>query len=294
MKELYFAYGSNLNSADLRSWCLAENAAYPLEEKFANAFIPDMRLTFNFFSEERGGGVLNIRKQLGNAVPGALFRVAPGGWEVLHRRELAPKTHRAIKVTALTEDGRAHEAVTYLVSSEFTEGVFVPPAAKYARVVGLGLEENNIDSGIFSATASGKEPPWCIDHLFVYGTFMRNERRHHILRSWGISEFAETVTAPGALYDSGKGYPAMCPAEGQRVTGELFRLQDPRASFEILDIVDEFKGYEAEGSNFRRAVVRTSTPSGQSVLAWVYLLNGTPGNMRLIESGNWREAEKGA
>ncbi len=112
MKGLYFAYGSNLNSADLRSWCIAENVAYPLEGKFANGYIPDMRLTFNFYSEERGGGVLNIRKQLGNAVPGGLFRVAPGGWEVLNRRELAPKTHREIKVTALTDDGRTHEAVT--------------------------------------------------------------------------------------------------------------------------------------------------------------------------------------
>lgn len=294
MKGLYFAYGSNLNSTDLGNWCLAENADYPLEEKFANAFIPDMRLTFNFYSEERGGGVLNIRKQLGNAVPGALFRIAPGGWGVLDRRELAPRIHREIKVTALTEDGCAHEAVTFLVSSEFTEGGFVSPAEKYLQVVGQGLAENNIDTRILNALASGKEPPWCIEYLFVYGTFMRNERRHHILQSWGISSFADTASAPGALYDSGKGYPAMCPAEGPRVTGELFHLKDPRASFEILDIVDEFKGYESAGSNFRRAVVRTKTQGGQSVLAWVYLLNGTADNMRLIKSGNWREAEKGA
>ncbi len=297
MNNLYFAYGSNLNSADFKSWCIENGFEFPLA-KFANAFIPDMRLVFNFNSPKRGGGVLNIRNQFGNAVPGVLFRVVSGdkGWEVLDKKELAPLIHHKLQVTALTEDGRTHDAETFLVSASMTEGLFVPPADKYVKIVEQGYAEQGLQDTageIFKEIAEGKEPPWCISRLFVYGTFMRGESRNHILQSTGVIEFAETATAAGELYDTGKGYPAMVPAAGPldgSVSGELFVLKNPRAAFEILDIVEDFRGYGSQKSVYRRAVIRTKTQSGRSITAWVYMLDGTAEKLNVIRSGDWRKA----
>jgi len=302
MDELYFAYGSNLNSADFKSWCLENGLEYPLR-KFANAFIPDMRLVFNYNSPKRGGGVLNIRNQFGNAVPGALFRIENGnkGWETLDKKELAPTVHRKLKVTALTEDGRAHDAETFLVSAAVTEGLFVPPDEKYVKIVKQGYAEQGLEKAaenFFEEIAAGKEPPWCINHLFVYGTFMRGECRNHILKSTDVIEFAELASAKGELYDTGKGYPAMVPAagpaDGPKVSGELFLLKNPRSAFEIVDIVEDFRGYGSQKSVYRRAVIRTETQSGRSVPAWVYMLNGSAEKLSLIATGDWHKAEKGA
>lgn len=296
MGDLYFAYGSNLNSADFKDWCAENGLEYPLR-KFANAFIPDMRLVFNHNSPKRRGGVLNIRNQLGNAVPGVIFQVVSGarGWDILDRKELAPSIHHKLKITALTEDGQVHDAATFLVSASMTEGMFVPPHEDYVKVVEQGYAEQglaDVAGSTFKEVAAGKEPPWCLSHLFVYGTFMKGECRNHILKSTEVIEFAETATVTGELYDTGKGYPAMAPArspDGPKVAGELFTLKNPRSAFEILDIVEDFRGYGSKKSVYRRAVIRTVTRSGRSIPAWVYMLNGPADNMSPIQSGDWRK-----
>lgn len=296
MAGLYFAYGSNLNSTDFRNWCTENRLEYPLR-KFANAFIPDMRLVFNYNSPTRGGGVLNIRNQFGNAVPGALFMVEKDqGWETLDKKELAPTIHHKLKVTALTEDGRAHDAETFLVSASMTEGLFIAPEETYVKIVEQGYAEQGLEAAagyFFREIAAGKEPPWCINHLFVYGTFMRGESRNHILQSTNVLDFAELATVAGELYDTGKGYPALAPvsapASGPKVSGELFLLKNPRSAFEILDIVEDFRGYGSQKSVYRRAVIRTNTQSGNSIPAWVYMLDGSAEQISLMKSGDWRK-----
>lgn len=296
MSDLYFAYGSNLNTHDFKAWCRENGFEYPLS-KFANAYIPDMRLVFNFKSAGRGGGVLNIRNQFGNAVPGVLFRVgSEKGWDILDKKELAPDIHHKLTITALTEDGQTHNAETFLVAPSMTEGLFVPPSDKYMKIVEDGYAEQGIEDvagNFFREIAAGKEPPWCISSLFVYGTFMRGESRNHILQSTEAIEFAETATVSGKLYDTGKGYPAMVPALGPAdgtVSGELFRLKNPRAAFEILDIVEDFRGYGSRKSVYRRAVIRARTGDGRSTPAWIYMLDGTAEKFELIDSGDWRKA----
>jgi len=73
-----------------------------------------------------------------------------------------------------------------------------------------GYAEQGLDKvadNFLKEIAAGKEPPWCINHLFVYGTFMRGESRNHILKSTDVIEFAELATVTGELYDTGKGIP---------------------------------------------------------------------------------------
>ncbi len=284
----YFAYGSNLNLSDMKEWCADNNIEFPLKEKVANAYLPDMRLTLNYNSTERGGGVLNIRQQMGQVVPGVLFRVAPGGWSALDKRELAPRIHRELNVLALTDDGRAHPALTFLVAAPLTESVFVPPSKEYVKIVEGAIEYHNLNGRAFRALVEGKDQPWIIDNLFVYGTFMEGESRHHILKSWGIPAPGRAAQSEGMLFDSGKGYPCMTPSAGSIVHGELYTLPDPRKAFEMLDIVEDFRGYGDAGSNFRRSVIKVRDVQ-KFFIAWCYIYAKPSEGLAPIPSGSWRK-----
>jgi len=87
-------------------------------------------------------------------------------------------------VTTLTEDGWAHEAIAYQVDYTLTEGGFISPDFDYLHVIKDGLAFHGIDDRMLKAVSKGKEAPWIIDRLFVYGTLMEGESRHHILESW--------------------------------------------------------------------------------------------------------------
>lgn len=290
---LYFAYGSNLNAADLQLWCNRKGCTYPLGEKFASAYLPDMELVFNYASPERNGGVLNIRHRLGQATPGILFQIPSGDFSALDKKESAPHVYRQLQITALTEDGRAYDAIVYQVHSNLTEGGFIPPDFDYLRVVMDGLAFHGIDDRMLKAAAKGKEAPWTIDRLFVYGTLMEGEPRHHLLDSWGNPLYEKKAQAPGLLYDSGKGYPCMAPAEAdnQVVTGELYQIQDVRHAFEMLDIVEGVqgvRGYESRSALFRRGIVLATTAEGARYPAWAYLYDKDVRTLPRILSGKWR------
>jgi gamma-glutamylcyclotransferase (GGCT)/AIG2-like uncharacterized protein YtfP len=288
---LYFAYGSNLNEADLRRWCRENSEPYPLGPPVARAYLPDTQLVFNYASPSRGGGTLNIRHRLGQAVQGALYHMSPEGWEVLDRKEGAPRVYKQLDILALTEDGREHSAVTYQVEASRAEGTFVRPAAEYVQIVHDGLATLGFTDCMLRPVSHGKEPPWCIDKLFVYGTLMEGEIRHPILENWCDHLAGIRATAPGLLFDSGKNFPAMFPAEraGQEVRGELYPVVDLKKAFEMLDIVETVRRYGSTGSLFRRAVLRVRAEDGNSYVAWAYLYDGTPAGMTPIPSGNWLE-----
>jgi gamma-glutamylcyclotransferase (GGCT)/AIG2-like uncharacterized protein YtfP len=293
---LYFAYGSNLNAADLHLWCNRKGCAYPLGEKFASAYLPDMELVFNYASPERDGGVLNIRHRLGQATPGVLFQIPSGDFSALDKKESAPHVYKQLQVTALTEDGRAHDAIAYQVHPNLTEGGFIAPDYDYLHVVMDGLAFHGIDDRMLKAAAKGKDAPWTIDRLFVYGTLMEGEPRHHLLESWGAPVYEKEAHTPGLLYDSGKGYPCMAPAEAddQIITGELYQIQDIRHAFEMLDIVEGVRGYESRISLFRRGIVLVTTADGVRYPAWVYLYDKEIRTLSRIKSGSWRlENRKG-
>jgi len=286
---LYFAYGSNLNESDLRAWCRDQGRLYPLLETFANAWLPDMQLVFNYNSRSRGGGALNIRHQLGHATPGTLFHVSVEGLAALDEREGSPRVYKHLDVSALTEDGAVHDAITYQVHTAMLEGNFVRPSSEYLAILREGFALRGLNPCMLEAVAENADPPMCINKLFVYGTLMEGGPRHHILGSWGGYDEKIRGKARGTLYDSGRGFPCMVPAEaeGHVVTGEIYPLRNVRKAFEMLDIVEAVKRFGESGSFFRRAIVRVDMDDGSSDLAWSYLSDMDVRGMTRIESGRW-------
>lgn len=75
------------------------------------------------------------------------------------------------------------------------------------------------------------------DKLFVYGTLMQGEERCAYLRD---CDFLGSASVPGAIYDTGRGYPAALFDETSAflVAGEIYILRDPARKLNELDEVE--------------------------------------------------------
>ena len=126
--------------------------------------------------------------------------------------------------------------------------------------------------------------------LFVYGTLMKGFRE-----DWQRkveAEFVRIGTIRARLYDLGD-YPGarVLGAElGQRVSGELYRLRDPKLALKILDKYEEFSPLEPKKSLFVRELVSVTLEDGRKKRAWAYLYNRGMANAKLIPTGRYRDS----
>jgi gamma-glutamylcyclotransferase (GGCT)/AIG2-like uncharacterized protein YtfP len=108
----------------------------------------------------------------------------------------------------------------------------------------------------------------------------------HYLASGGRCVGAGTVA--GRLYDLGE-YPGLVgpAAEGQRVRGEVYELDDPAA---VLAALDRYEGC-AEGDpqpwGFARRLAAVALDGGGELEAWAYEYRGPLEGARLIPSGDY-------
>ena len=288
---LYFAYGSNLCADDLAAWCRARSVKSLELELVGPAFLPDRRLAFTHFSTARGGGVLDVFPVKGHAVEGAVFRLGSDRTlAALDRKEGEGHAYRRIETIALTADGGETPVFTYEVVPEHRQ-TFVAPTERYVEVVRRGYEAHGLSVAPLMAAARAERHPGTTDGLFVYGTLMRGEERHHVLLRHRIVERGEATT-PGTLVDLGA-FPglvlgsARCP-----VRGELYEPLDPPALFEELDVVEGFQGFGVFGSLFRRTLVAVRSVGLRSRTAWVYVYVCGSGRGDEIASGDWRRVRR--
>jgi gamma-glutamylcyclotransferase (GGCT)/AIG2-like uncharacterized protein YtfP len=283
---LYFAYGSNLDEENWALWCDKKGYDPASIEVLGPAWLPDHELVFRYQSRLRQGGALDVRPRHGTAIPGALFRVHD--WEGLDAQEgLAGGDYRRISVTALTDDGRAHSAMTYCVCDERVRD-FVAPGPEYRQIVTRGLSRFGHAHDGFLAAASGAPAPPCTTAIFAYGTLMSGERSHDMLaprvrRAYGSAHVV------GASLIHVDWYPGLVLSAGGSVHGELYEIEDVAAALEELDSYEDFSGYGSEGSLYRRSLVSAVTAGG-SMLAWTYIYLGDADAFPVIPSGRWTGA----
>ncbi len=118
----YFAYGSNLNTADLLGRCPGAKALTP-------ARLPEWRLTFR--------GVADIEPAPGRAVEGALWRLEDEHVRALDRYEGAPSLYAQELIEVETESGPL-TAMTYVMTSGDYLGL---PSAWYFDRIARGYRD---------------------------------------------------------------------------------------------------------------------------------------------------------
>jgi gamma-glutamylcyclotransferase (GGCT)/AIG2-like uncharacterized protein YtfP len=118
------------------------------------------------------------------------------------------------------------------------------------------------------------------DHLFVYGTLCQRMKHplSHLLVHHGI--FIGKGIFQGNLYDLGR-YPGAVPSRKKTdlVTGEIYRLQNPKQVFDILD--------EYEGPRFKRTQVTIFFEEDARLLCWIYIYTHSISGRRIISSGDY-------
>ena len=283
---LYFAYGSNLDEENWALWCQRKGFDPSSIEALGPAWLPDHELVFRYRSRLRKGGALDIRRRLGTAIPGALFRVHD--WEGLDAKEgVSGGYYRRIPVTALTNDGRAHQATTYCVCDE-RHAEFVAPGPEYRQIVTRGLSRFGHDDDGFSAVAEGVSAPANPTAIFAYGTLMRGMRSHELLAP-RIRKVHGPARVAGAALVHIDWYPGLVPSDDGSVHGELYELDGVAATLQDFDAYEDFAGYGEDSSLYRRSLVSAIT-DGVTVLAWTYVYLGDADAFPLIPSGRWMGA----
>lgn len=283
----YFAYGSNLNADDLRGWCERKRLrGTPLGRCRGVARLPDRELCFNYYSDGREGGALNLRQRTGQIVEGVLFEVDTRGRGVLDQKEGAPRYYERVPVHVFDDEGRGVEAFTYTVVQEDPRG-FVKPTPAYVEIVREGLKAFGLCSSQLDAAAADAPVPLALDGVFVYGTLMRCEERSRALAKVADLECTLLATTRGCLLDLGA-YPALVRDPDGCVDGEFLRVRNMRPVLDLLDSIEGFDGYHA-GSLYHRVLTTADVGDGRLRPAWTYVLAHAGNGRPVIASGNWRK-----
>jgi gamma-glutamylcyclotransferase (GGCT)/AIG2-like uncharacterized protein YtfP len=269
-QPLYFAYGSNLNLLELRQTLVAAGIPAEAFSPIKSAQLPDMMLSFNYFSYSRGGGALNIVPKRGHRVTGYLFQVSAAAWKMIDAKEGHPEVYRRTLVMAIDEAGHYVPAITYVVTPD-NEQDFVPPTEAYLKICvdgrrALGIEKETI------IAASRNEPNGALNSVFCYGTLMRGESRfssieRHRPRCVILAE------ANGRLLDCGE-FPGLISTDGQHVfvRGEYFMFRDIEVALRDLDVIEGFDGPLAQSNLYRRTILDVGVGEGRVRTAWAYQL----------------------
>jgi gamma-glutamylcyclotransferase (GGCT)/AIG2-like uncharacterized protein YtfP len=153
-----------------------------------------------------------------------------------------------------------------MVDGAFVRCADVPQAAAVGLVGVPGVD------GLTVAPVVGAPSPddWP-DRLFVYGTLRPGDTAWPLLMEHTVGRPARAALT-GALYDTGRGYPAFCHGAGS-VPGWSVRLRSPSVALAELDVY--------EGSGYRR--VRMPDSAGR--LCWTYVWPGSTDGMRVLSAG---------
>jgi gamma-glutamylcyclotransferase (GGCT)/AIG2-like uncharacterized protein YtfP len=130
---LYFAYGSNMSSAELGAWCPTHRALGPAE-------LPGHRLAFLRRSIRWGAGAVDIVRDPDRSVWGVVYEL-PLGLADLDQKEGAGFAYRRRDVEVLLE-GSTVSAVAYEVMEK--EPVQVTPRRDYVELLVTGAREHGL------------------------------------------------------------------------------------------------------------------------------------------------------
>jgi gamma-glutamylcyclotransferase len=137
----YFAYGSNLASAEIEAACPGHRFVGP-------ARLAGRRLEFRRRSRRWGGGAADIAAASGESVWGALYELPDGALDALDAREGAGFAYRRIEVE-VDHDGRRLPAVAYEVADKEPEEL--APTGAYAELLIWGARERGLPEAYVSA-----------------------------------------------------------------------------------------------------------------------------------------------
>jgi gamma-glutamylcyclotransferase (GGCT)/AIG2-like uncharacterized protein YtfP len=139
------------------------------------------------------------------------------------------------------------------------------PQAGAAALTGVPADTDGLSVRELSGAP---EPAGFPGRVFVYGTLRPDASDWWRLEPHATG--ARPARMPGALYDTGLGYPALLLGEGPGVAGWVVEVADPA---QVLADLDEY-----EGTEYRR--VRVALPGG--LWCWTYVWVNSIEGLRML------------
>jgi gamma-glutamylcyclotransferase len=130
---LYFAYASNMNTAQMERWC-------PASRYVKAAFLKGFRFVYDGFSVTWDGAVGNIVKSGTEGVWGALYETTERDRLTLDAFEGYPRSYEHREVEVVDREGSVHRAMTYLRTGR----ALGKPHPDYERIVIDGAKQRGL------------------------------------------------------------------------------------------------------------------------------------------------------
>ena len=127
---LYFAYGSNLNHAQMRSRC--EGSKY--KKKF---MLKEYKLIFSYCDPKEPYGYANIQKRKGSKVPGAI-------WNITKRDELELDRYEGVRFGSYDKEYFTLKGKKVLVYIQ-TKYTKKKPHSRYLHTIVQGYKDCKLD-----------------------------------------------------------------------------------------------------------------------------------------------------
>lgn len=136
--NLVFAYGSNMNRSDLRSWLESNGHDSSLVLDCSPARLEGFDFVWNYFSQGRGGGTANLERKEGSTIWGILIQIDAHLLPAFDRKEGHPffysRGERPVPVTKVS-DGKTLPAWVYIACANKGGRRDVWPSREYKRIV---------------------------------------------------------------------------------------------------------------------------------------------------------------
>ena len=129
------------------------------------------------------------------------------------------------------------------------------------------------------------------DYLFVYGTLMSGIENPINFQMAEHGEFIGLGVIPAKLYLVDYYPGAILDTNGlDNVTGEIYRLLNPKKALKILDSYEEYSYRERAHSEFvRKKVEVKQLANNEKIIAWTYIFNQPTTALVALQSGSFRD-----
>lgn len=257
-EHYYFAYGSNMNIAQMKKRC-------PGAVDLGPAVLHDHVLCECMYAD--------IDKAPGLSVNGVLYLVTEEHLAELDYREGHPNYYER-KSVEVSKDGETYRAWVYEMTPATkwrrSDSNLYKYSGEYRNRCSTGAKEHGIPDQF---NVSGPVA------LIVYGTLMTGERNHYLCRN---AIRIEPCTINGTLYDTGYGYPAFEPETG----GAPVRAEYIQILHDDWTAIDHLEGYP---HLYDRRRCAATLDDGSTVFGWVYIMKTLPDGADIIVSGDWKQ-----
>ena len=285
MGTLYFGYGSNLDWDDWYDYCeRTGHNPFGLVD-LGIAFLPDHRMVWHYHSKTREGGAADvIAGDIGEVVPGVLFRLEGDAAEAMEKKEGSPNYYCKKNVVVLTADGKQVEAITYVVNEKKIMDSFIHPKTEYTDLIRKGLSIRGLPTKMLDDSLNCVYPSFPVKSVFVYGTLRKWGSRHDIITRYDPYESVEKCKTNALMMDYDQ-FPGLVPGD-KVVYGEIYSYYNPSRPLEHLDFIEGHQNWCSPKCLFQRRIVTIDAQDKQR-FAWTYMICNW--DAPLVESGDWME-----